>query len=817
MDNTATKNFEHLKLPFKTIASAISDCITKHDSSDSLLININGEAGSGKSSVINGILDILDSYYLIGKSQSFTLDSIRSSKIYVSIIRILEGLGIFFVMLNCLILSLTVINFNFWDFFSNTTLFTIINSIPGVVLIKKVVPVVIAPPIWDDLVTFIKLIISVYITFLVIFTLINYLIVYKLFSFIIDNVFIKPALYISEVFRKENSIKEKKKPVVISFDLWNYPESNLFFEDYLYLLSLKLASDKSNTDFKTCSSLINKYAAQMKGKITNQIKRKTSRIVPFLSEDSVKLKNKISQIFSRSQKKFIIVFDNFEKLNSEQIILNLQLIKSIANFPNFIFIVSTDYSKFKLMKTNQHDDLYVDELVKQSSDIYFEMPSIDKAELKNLLLNNIDRLINYYSIPEESFNLRYFEFIYDIALKNLFKTYRDVDRYINSVVRMLNIIKKDVYITEYLAIAAIQLYQNNVYQFIKKNKELLLNQMYDGQDSNYKLFDLYQGTLKDFFNEDNPVYNFEMKLLIMCLFPKIIPYFEADEKFLPEYLKDLRKDELYRSLSISNPDNFDTYFKLVLAVPGTFSCFDLNCIIKNYIDDKQSINRFLKYLPPKAINDLLLLLIDFENHYATRHLAYDDILNIIAIVLDYLEQADDIKIDNKTLLASISKILSSSKYSTRYNSVKTIIEKSQSGLYHLIMLVDNLEKIIITPTKTQIEALNDMLYRKFEDLDKTMLFNNNRLLSILSYFYQIGFQSDINIFAYEMLTESDNQKITKVLLTYCPERFENSIFDDTELLKEKLLQLKESDYYINLDEQDKEKIQQLETILNITS
>lgn len=806
MNNSAKINFDQLKSSFRTIASALSDSVTKYKDSNPLLINLNGQAGSGKTSVINGFLDIIDSYYLLGKTSQFTLDSIKSSKSYIYTVRIMEGLGIFFILLNCLILSICVIDFNFWDYISNTTLYYWFSSIPGIIFIKSYFSHVTFPVYVDDIFVFVKLVISAYITFLIVFFLVNYLIFYKLFSFLIDNIFVKPVLYISEVFRKEESKKKRTTPVVITFDVWNYPDFNSFLVDFFYLLSLKLASDKSNIEFKTASNLLNRYYAQIKGELSSHIKRKTMRIVPFLADDSLMLKQKISNILLKSEKKFIIVFENFEKLDSKKILLTLQLIKSVINFPNFIFIVPTDYSKFGMMKISDNDDLYIDELVKNASNIYYEMPSIDKEDLKNLLLNRLDSLLIYYSIPEERFNVKYFEIIYDLALKNLFVTYKDVDRFIDSVIRVINIIKQDVYISEYLAISALCMYRYDVYTFIKQNKELLLNLMYDGKDPDYKLFDTYQGTLKEFFDGQNNIYTFEIKLLLMSLFPELESYYEAEAKFLPEYFKELRNEELYKKLTISNPDNFNMYFKLSLGVPPTYNCFELNEVIKAYLEDKDSIYEFLETLDQKKINDLLFLLVDYENHYATRNLNYDNVMSIVASILDYIELKRREEVNQESLMPAIPKILTSSKCSTRYNSIKSIIEKCERNLYFLTTLVDKLDKIIITPTAMQKEALNDLLYRKFEDSEKSLLVQNRKLLSVLSYFYRSGFQSDINIFVFELISECDNVQLATILSSYVPEELKIQIFDDRDLLNEKLLQLKASEYFLNLPEEQKNTI-----------
>lgn len=142
------------------------------------------------------------------------------------------------------------------------------------------------------------------------------------------------------------------------------------------------------------------------------------------------LKGKIDNHLKKNNKKIIFIIDDIDRLPKEKISLVMQLVKSIANFNNVIYLLSYDKEIVEnALKEEYNSDHYLDKIVQVrvpipivSSWTVWEFALI---QLKNFIQNNAQRysIDNIESIENHLKSLpRFFKAL---------KTIRDVKRFIN--------------------------------------------------------------------------------------------------------------------------------------------------------------------------------------------------------------------------------------------------------------------------------------------------------------------------------------------------------------------------------------------------
>ncbi|WP_320950994.1 P-loop NTPase fold protein [Fusobacterium sp.] len=282
------------------------------------------------------------------------------------------------------------------------------------------------------------------------------------------------------------------------------------------------------------------------GDITEKASEFINEYVESEKEDLESLKDNINNKLTNLNKKIIIVIDDIDRLCDEEIREMFQLVKSIADFKNTIYILSYDREIVTkaLDKTQQgKGEEYLEKIVQ----VPLVLPYISKNDLDKIFINRLNIIIN---IPDEEYDNSYFSEIYYNGLAENFENLRDIERYMNVFSLGINLAREELNINDYIVITLIKVFEPDLYEYIKNNKEYFSGTKFDEFLNKDKKEILTE--LERIYEKLKKLEKRKIKRLMEVVFPKL-EVTTYDEGFIDIWGKIRR---------IATPVYFESYFRL---------------------------------------------------------------------------------------------------------------------------------------------------------------------------------------------------------------------------------------------------------------
>ena len=349
--------------------------------------------------------------------------------------------------------------------------------------------------------------------------------------------------------------------IVIKFNPWNISSRKQLISDFFLQLSNNLK--KENVSGEIISTIgkslgtLSKFFKPL-GFITplsvlSTIRDITEKASEFINEyvesekeDLETIKRKIDTELEELGKKLLIVIDDIDRLCDDEIREIFQLIKSIADFKNTIYILSYDREIVtKALDKTQQDkgEEYLEKIVQ----VPLVLPYISKSDLDKIFINRLNISIN---IPDEEYDNSYFSEIYYNGLAENFESLRDIERYMNVFSLGINLAREELNINDYIAITLIKVFESDLYEYIKNNKEYFSGTKFDEFLNKDKKEILTE--LEGIYEKLKKLGKRKVKRLIEVIFPKLGEMNYA-EGFIDIWSKARR---------IATPVYFESYFRL---------------------------------------------------------------------------------------------------------------------------------------------------------------------------------------------------------------------------------------------------------------
>lgn len=349
--------------------------------------------------------------------------------------------------------------------------------------------------------------------------------------------------------------------IVIKFNPWNISSRKQLISDFFLQLSNNIK--KENVSGEIISTIGKSLGTLSKffkplgfipplsvlstiGDITEKASEFINEYVESEKEDLETIKRKIDTELEVLGKTLLIVIDDIDRLCDDEIREIFQLVKSIADFKNTIYILSYDREIVTkaLDKTQQgKGEEYLEKIVQ----VPLVLPYISKNDLDKIFINRLNIIIN---IPDEEYDNSYFSEIYYNGLAENFENLRDIERYMNVFSLGINLAREELNINDYIAITLIKVFEPNLYEHIKNNK---------GYFSGTKFNEYSNKNKKEILDELEEIYKKLKKLekrkiekLMKVIFPKLGEMNYA-EGFINIWGKARR---------IATPVYFESYFRL---------------------------------------------------------------------------------------------------------------------------------------------------------------------------------------------------------------------------------------------------------------
>lgn len=573
------------------------------------------------------------------------------------------------------------------------------------------------------------------------------------------------------IIKASVKISEEKKPIIIRFNPWNYTNQNQIFTQFFKQLYAGLGKENNIKNLKTMGNLLVRYAEIIEplalipgagplffsfAKIFRSFGNTAINVSDSESNDLNEIRKKIDRFLKEQNHKIIIIIDDIDRLYNDEIRLIFQLIKSIGDFPNTIYLLSFDHDVvINALKTVQDcpGEKYLDKVVQ----IPFEIPQISKEKVEQELFSSINALIT--DIDKEKWDSQYWFNIYSSGPKYFFENVRDVKRFINSFKFIFEQIKDEVNIMDLFAITVIQVFIPSLYYPIRENKDLftgIAKYLDGGGDKKLSFKRRFNqilkintdeiGNIKQDFPKELIVRNNKITYEILIdflkrLFPKLEETY-SNMNYTEESLKEWRKD-----MRICSPDFFDRYFILTLA-EGEISQKEMESILKMGNNPKLFSEALLKLIEEKRISSFINRLSDY-----TKEIPKQNIEPIITVLMDIgdLIPEEDVGFLGVDISIRILRIIDQlvNRYKTnidRFEILKNAMLNSKRSLYVMVRMVSIQDQIHgkfgakktskpkekLTVDSKQIERLESIVSNKIEEwAEDGRLANHKKLPSIL--------------------------------------------------------------------------------------
>ncbi|MBR6178778.1 MAG: hypothetical protein IKQ70_13010 [Bacteroidales bacterium] len=285
-------------------------------------------------------------------------------------------------------------------------------------------------------------------------------------------------------FMKENIIKGRNEEcIIIDFNPWLYAHNSnlitLFFDELSK--NIKPLDSTLASDFIDYSKILSSIG-------TPETKL-ASTIVDLISPPS-KLGDKISAInnsIKKIGKKIVVFVDDIDRLDSNEIMEVLKLIRNISNFPYMYFIVA--YDKEYLLncikdKTHNKELDYAEKVFQ----IEFVLPQIDKTTIKDAIYESTTKFLA--EEDKEEFKKLIYHNDNVFAKKNIINdnitNIRDVKRIVNSFKSSYSKLKGEIDVNDLFVLEILKNKYPTVYAILDKERDRVLKQ------NSYNCYELFE-------------------------------------------------------------------------------------------------------------------------------------------------------------------------------------------------------------------------------------------------------------------------------------------------------------------------------------
>lgn len=363
--------------------------------------------------------------------------------------------------------------------------------------------------------------------------------------------------------------------VVLRFNPWlcSDPKQLVtqFFKQMATAIKLKKrAADKAwelidqYADILGATSVI-PVAGEIVAAFTKVLTKKAEEETKEQTNDLQESKNQIIKKLKDEKIKIIVSIDDIDRLSEEEIVAVFQLVKSLADFPNTIYVLAFDYDVVvRALGKVQHGDgkEYLEKIVQ----VPFEIPVPNIDDIHEALFSKLNGILG--DIPEEDWDKETWAELFQQGIKNYIRSIRDVIRYTNVFSLKYELLENETSAADLLGLTCLQVFEPTVYSKLPSYKDILCGEKRSFSHERQKeTEEKVECAINRIAPDDGSVTDLEAtKNILGTLFPGIKTNMGWSYGVGRGYS---RRDSLIRN-SIAAPECFDRYFALTLengAIP----------------------------------------------------------------------------------------------------------------------------------------------------------------------------------------------------------------------------------------------------------
>jgi len=369
-------------------------------------------------------------------------------------------------------------------------------------------------------------------------------------------------------------IQQEDNILIFKFEPWLYSDTeqliSQFFKDFSKVVNHKdygKEAEKIGEELEAYANFFDVISqipepttfilSKTISKVFKTVGKAGSKWGKLKSKNLSQTKASIEKHLKNFDKKILIVIDDIDRLNNTEIRQIFQLIKSLGNFPNTIYLASMERDVVidALSEVQKGDGSeYLEKIVH----VPLQVPSISQDKVYEFLFKKLNEIIG--TLEDEEFDQNYWGNIFHGGFKYFFENIRDVIRYINILRFNFSAIGNEVNIIDLIAITGFQVFEPKIYELIKNNPNMFTGQIRESlsySDNSEQEKRIVREFFEKSYDELEKIDKENYLELMQELFIKIKEVFT--NTIYAGALRECRKEA-----KICSPEFFDIYFKVSL-------------------------------------------------------------------------------------------------------------------------------------------------------------------------------------------------------------------------------------------------------------
>lgn len=432
-------------------------------------------------------------------------------------------------------------------------------------------------------------------------------------------------------FASGNTLDEER-PVILNFSPWSYSGQ----DQLVYSFFRRLTSEMRKAEYFKNSDRIIYLLELYVSFFTHKPIPKVLRLKHFWAAKSQRnveesygwesgrdltlVKAELNELLAQQKHKIIIFIDNIPRLADNEINQIFQIIKSMGDYANTVYVLALDKEYVIGAMNRVHGGggaEYLDKLVQ----LPFTIPAISKQDVTLILLDRLKMILAI--VPEESWDKEYWSEMYYSMIKYFFENVRDVTRYVNTLSFGYAWVKELVNPVDFFAITALEVFEPKVYYGVRDNKGLFTDLADNVSISDAKKLAEDKLRCDEILSRAEKFPRDLLQQLLIRLFPRLRNIYEPKIEFY--YSEALAR----KNKRISTLDVFDLYFHL--SIPsGAISDAEMKAILDFSFDQQGFALSLLLLNKDKRIPQFL----DAFDSLTSYNIPIENVANVISALVD---------------------------------------------------------------------------------------------------------------------------------------------------------------------------------------
>lgn len=580
------------------------------------------------------------------------------------------------------------------------------------------------------------------------------------------------------------NLEKEKNIIIFNFEPWLFSDTNQLISSFFKEFAQKINhSSNQSENMKSIGSKMEAYASffepltlvpepsisifsKAMSFVLSWGGKTYQKMGEVYKKDLASTKIEIEKYLLQLDKKILIIIDDIDRLNNTEIKQVFQLIKALGNFPNTIYLASMDKDVvIDALREVQNGD--GNEYLEKIISVPLEVPQISKSDVDKFLFQKLNEILQ--DTNQDNFNQNYWSNIFHSGYKYFFRNIRDVQRYINILRFNNDALKQQINLIDLMVITAFQVFEPQIYNYFRQNKDLLSGQETDGMYSRKR--ENQENLKKELEDCSKLLQRLDKKNFIDLVQEVFLKVKEAYTN--TTYMGEL--SQLRKNSNISSPEFYDTYFTLNLT--SELSNQDIKSIIHKTANERDFTLEIYQLINDNKISHFLQRFQDFTRGDIPKE-NFQTIFNVLMNIGDMIPENKNgmYSFGNSTEIMRIFYQLYTQieNEKERYELFKKSIENSKDSIYtacHEVSIlmqkhgeyenIDEKEDKVIT--NEQLQDLKSILLEKINAWTKTnLLFENKNALSIMYLWKRINEEQCLEYVNSNIKTEENLLKFLKV-------------------------------------------------------